>query len=123
MKNVGISIAIVVAAVAIGAGIIFALQKPNLATQPSQAARLANPPIEIDVAGYEEEVAQMVNAFRKNPSARAAEDAYATLLGLRVPGEYKDLHLDLVLYFNAQTSSQQVELETLEAAAAQVGWL
>lgn len=123
MKQLGISIGIIVAAVVVGAAVIFSIQGNDISTQKTRAVPVVTPTPEVDSKDYEGEIQEIISEYGAQPSIAKAVEAQSLLLALRVPKEYRDLHLDLVLYFDAQVESQTIDTTQLQQLVAPVTWL
>ena len=85
----------------------------------------------IDPEAYRDSLAQIVATFDERMSSSqddldkllAAQTALAGLLELRVPAEFKDLHLALAVAFSDIEKSLQSQDRTIDASLAQINEL
>ncbi|TAL50073.1 hypothetical protein EPN81_03885 [Patescibacteria group bacterium] len=104
----------------------------SVKTQPSSSPAITQQEVEsVDPQAYREALTQIVGTFDERMSSSqddldkllAAQTALAGLLELRVPAEFKDLHLALAVAFSDMEKALQSEDRAIDVPLAQVSQL
>jgi len=123
MKKILITIALVGVSVGVGSIFVSLFDNNQIENLSASVASSAGYEVYIDSSDYRQELQAIVSDYQLNPTSAQAGTAHALLLGLRVPGEYRDLHLDLVVYFDKQQHAPRPDYAQLQAILAEVTWL
>ncbi len=119
-------LAIIFLTLALAGLMIFVIQEPVDDGSVSSVDTETAEEITVDPDVYREDLAQVLSVFETRLEEAsddlaklvATETAQASLLALRVPVEYKELHLDLVIVFNDIQSALRSADRSLESSLA-----
>jgi len=119
-------LAIIFLTLALAGLMVFVIQEPVDDGSVSSVDTQTAEEITVDPDVYREDLAQVLSVFETRLEEAsddlaklvATETAQASLLALRVPVEYKELHLDLVIVLNDIQSALRSADRSLESSLA-----